>query len=316
MAEYVGHLGSGLVCFCARHKGGMSLYCSVLFIHHTDKCYMFSCAVLLASLLACNQELVQAFTAYNQMMERQHLNKATKASETTDSVQNRNGNGLPHGQHVPTDDLLSFGDTVGSGGNGAGVGNGHTYSNGHGASNGKSAVHNVPVTQNVSQDPFGDDPYYVGSQSDVSAAVKNGYVCELCSCCYFSNVFFFVQAKEECLHTDVVSPLSFFFLSSCYVVSGRTIRTKCLMRRRISDNSRSSRNSCRRLRSSRGNCTLSNSSCRTAVDQVKPHLVLFLSQLFPKHTTTNQFFHPSTAKKKIFLSNVIPAYSFWDKQSK
>lgn len=128
----------------------------------------------LTSLLACNQELVQAFTAYNQMMERQHLNKATKASETTDSVQNRNGNGLPHGQHVPTDDLMSFGDTVGSGGNGAGVGNGHTYSNGHGASNGKSAVHNVPVTQNVSQDPFGDDPYYVGSQSDVSTAVKNG----------------------------------------------------------------------------------------------------------------------------------------------
>lgn len=137
---------------------------------------MCSCAVLLASLLACNQELVQAFTAYNQMMERQHLNKATKASETTDSVQNRNGNGLSHGQHVPTDDLLSFGDTVGSGGDGAGVGNGHAYSNGHGASNGKSAVHNVPATQNVSQDPFGDESYYVGSQSDVSTAVKNGYV--------------------------------------------------------------------------------------------------------------------------------------------
>lgn len=92
-----------------------------------------------------------------------------------------------------------------------------------------------------------------------------------------------------------------FFLSSCYVVSGRTIRTRCLMRRRISDNSRSSRNSCRRLRSSRGNCTLSSSSCRTAVDQVKPHLVLFLWQLFPKHTTTNQLFHPSTAKKNLLV---------------
>ncbi|KAF9131943.1 putative actin patch assembly and actin polymerization protein [Mortierella sp. 14UC] len=127
----------------------------------------------LTSLLACNQELVQAFTAYNQMMERQHLNKATKASETANPLLSRNGNGLPNGQHVPTDDLLSFGDTQVAG-EGAGVGNGHAYSNGHGASNGKGAAHNVPASQNAAQDPFADEPYHVGSQNDVSTAVRMG----------------------------------------------------------------------------------------------------------------------------------------------
>ncbi|KAF9095744.1 putative actin patch assembly and actin polymerization protein [Mortierella sp. GBA35] len=113
----------------------------------------------LTSLLACNQELVQAFTAYNQMMERQHLSKATKASESGNAVQNRNGDA---DQHVPTQDLLSF-DTVGSG-NGAGVGNGHAHSNGNGhnaSANGKSVAHNI------AQDPFADEPYSVAPQSDV-----------------------------------------------------------------------------------------------------------------------------------------------------
>ncbi|KAF9931003.1 putative actin patch assembly and actin polymerization protein [Linnemannia zychae] len=113
----------------------------------------------LTSLLACNQELVQAFTAYNQMMERQHLKNATKASQTTD---NRNGNGFSHDKHVPTGDLMSFGDSFGSG-EGAGVGNGHAYSNGHGA-----------VLQNASQNPFGDEPYFTGTQSDATSAVKMG----------------------------------------------------------------------------------------------------------------------------------------------
>ncbi|KAF8942946.1 TOM1-like protein 2 [Haplosporangium gracile] len=151
----------------------------------------------LTSLLACNQELVQAFTAYNQMMERQHLNKATKASETTDSAQNRNDNELSHDQHVPTDNLLSFGDSVGSGGDGAGIGNGHAYSNGHGASNGKSAVHNVPAAQNATQDPFGDEPYYAGSQSDVSTAVKNGKRTDNQDKVFDASVYFRQQQEQQ-----------------------------------------------------------------------------------------------------------------------
>ncbi|KAF9912493.1 putative actin patch assembly and actin polymerization protein [Linnemannia zychae] len=150
----------------------------------------------LTSLLACNQELVQAFTAYNQMMERQHLNKATKASETVEPLQNRNGNGLSNDQHVPTDDLLSFGDTLGTG-EGAGVGNGHAYSNGHGASNGKSAVHNVPVAQNVAQDPFADEPYHVGSQNDVATAVKMGKRADNQDKVFDASAYFRQQQEQQ-----------------------------------------------------------------------------------------------------------------------
>ena len=152
MAEYVFFFISGADPCNWRGRLRFVYYLTALLTYVTFRC-------LLASLLACNQELVQAFTAYNQMMERQHLSKATKASETGNAAHNRNGD---DDQYVPTQDLLSFG-TVGSG-DGAGVGNGHAHSNGNGRSanaNGKSVAHNV------AQDPFADEPYSVALQSDV-----------------------------------------------------------------------------------------------------------------------------------------------------
>ncbi|KAF9292023.1 putative actin patch assembly and actin polymerization protein [Mortierella alpina] len=131
----------------------------------------------LTSLLACNQELVQAFTAYNQMMERQHLSKVTKASELVDVVPKRTGDASPNGQHNPNEDLMSFVDNTGvnqGAGVGNGVSNGHTYSNGNGVANGngKSAV-SPPATKQET-DPFGDTPYFVTGPADVAAAVKMG----------------------------------------------------------------------------------------------------------------------------------------------
>ncbi|KAF9557720.1 hypothetical protein EC968_007500 [Mortierella alpina] len=131
----------------------------------------------LTSLLACNQELVQAFTAYNQMMERQHLSKVTKASELVDVVPKRTGDASPNGQHSPSEDLMSFAEntSVNQGaGVGNGVSNGHAHSNGNGVANGngKSAV--SPQASKQEADPFGDTPYFVTGPADVAAAVKMG----------------------------------------------------------------------------------------------------------------------------------------------
>ncbi|KAF9301367.1 putative actin patch assembly and actin polymerization protein [Mortierella antarctica] len=130
----------------------------------------------LTSLLACNQELVQAFTAYNQMMERQHLSKVTKASQ----------NDLPTTQPPeakPNQDLISFGDGAGVGigqgaGNGFGDSNGHSngnlngkYTNGNPVSNGKGSA---LASSQPAKDPFADEPYYVTGAAEVATAVKMG----------------------------------------------------------------------------------------------------------------------------------------------
>lgn len=130
----------------------------------------------IASLLACNQELVQAFTAYNQMMERQHLSKVTKASQ----------NDIPVTQPTdtkPNQDLISFGDGAGVGvgqgiGNGFGDSNGHSngnhngkYTNGGPVSNGKGST---PAASQPTKDPFADEPYYVAGAAEVATAVKMG----------------------------------------------------------------------------------------------------------------------------------------------
>ncbi|KFH67406.1 hypothetical protein MVEG_06139 [Podila verticillata NRRL 6337] len=130
----------------------------------------------LTSLLACNQELVQAFTAYNQMMERQHLSKVTKASQ----------NDIPATQPTdtkPNQDLISFGDGAGVG-VGQGHGNGYVESNGQGngnlngkhtngtpVSNGKGST---AVLSQPAKDPFADEPYYVTGAAEVATAVKMG----------------------------------------------------------------------------------------------------------------------------------------------
>lgn len=144
--------------------------------HHLLIAFTFDLDSLTASLLACNQELVQAFTAYNQMMERQHLNKVTKASQ----------NDIPATQ--PTDtkltqDLLSFGDGAGVG-VGQGHGNGYVESNvqGNGNLNGKNTngtpVSNgkgsTAVSSQPAKDPFADEPYYVTGAAEVATAVKMG----------------------------------------------------------------------------------------------------------------------------------------------
>ncbi|KAF9582798.1 TOM1-like protein 2 [Lunasporangiospora selenospora] len=137
----------------------------------------------LTSLLACNQELVQAFTAYNQMMERQHLARVTKASQLTDAPRS-NGK-----QNPAPEDLISFND-------GAGVGNRTYQSNGGNhvlpTSTTTAAVpqttsvlasppvltgnHNGGITATESSaDPFGDPtPYFVSGPNDAPSAVKLG----------------------------------------------------------------------------------------------------------------------------------------------
>lgn len=130
---------------------------------------------LVAALLSANQELVQAFTAYNQMMESHHLSRVTKASEMTDVVPNRNGDSLSNSQFSPTHDLISFDDN-----DGAGVGHGHSNNNGASTGNGKgvSSDHkgaSASVMQPTSN-PFSDESYYVAGPADVASAVKMGYV--------------------------------------------------------------------------------------------------------------------------------------------
>lgn len=117
----------------------------------------------LAALLAANQDLVQAFTAYNQMMESHHLNRVTKVSEQESP--NRNGDSLSNGQFSPTHDLMSFDDN-----DGAGVGHGH-HSNG----NGKGVSNDHRGAQSTAN-PFSDEPYFVAGPDDVTSAVKMGYV--------------------------------------------------------------------------------------------------------------------------------------------
>ncbi|KAF9427876.1 putative actin patch assembly and actin polymerization protein [Podila epigama] len=138
----------------------------------------------LTSLLACNQELVQAFTAYNQMMERQHLSRVTKASVMTDVPTSQ-----PTVAQSPvneTHDLISFGygSGVGNGnshgdnnvlGNGNGNGNlNGKHANGNGTSNGKAPSAAVGAAPPVSRNPFEDEPYFVTGPADVAAAVKMG----------------------------------------------------------------------------------------------------------------------------------------------
>ncbi|KAF9364350.1 putative actin patch assembly and actin polymerization protein [Mortierella sp. NVP85] len=118
----------------------------------------------LTALLAANQDLVQAFTAYNQMMESHHLSKVTKASEL-DSP-NRNGDSLSNGQFSPTQDLMSFDDN-----DGAGVG-GHGRSH-HSNGNGKGVANDYRGAQSTAN-PFSDEPYFVSGPDDVSSAVKMG----------------------------------------------------------------------------------------------------------------------------------------------
>ncbi|KAF9963812.1 putative actin patch assembly and actin polymerization protein [Modicella reniformis] len=127
----------------------------------------------LTALLSANQEIVQAFTAYNQMMESHHLNRITKASEMADVIPNRNGDSLSNGQFRPSNDLISFDNN-----NGAGVGLRHSNSNGTTTGNGKgvSSNHNgtSTATSQPTSNPFADEPYFVTGPADVASAVKMG----------------------------------------------------------------------------------------------------------------------------------------------
>ncbi|KAI1319768.1 putative actin patch assembly and actin polymerization protein [Mortierella claussenii] len=154
--------------------------------------------------LTCNQELVQAFTAYNQMMERQHLSKVTKASEMVDVVPTRSAENSPNGLRNPQD-LMSFNDGNGAGVGGKSVGNGHTHSNGNGVStgNGKSMsasptgpLGSVP-TQTASADPFSDEPYFVTGPADVAAAVKMGKRTDNQDKIFDASAFFRQQQLEQ-----------------------------------------------------------------------------------------------------------------------
>lgn len=123
----------------------------------------------LTALLAANQELVQAFTSYNQMMERHHLDQVTRASEMTDVVPNRNGDTLTSDPFNTTHDLISFDNNEG-----AGVGLGRAHSNGGSTGNGKGVSAEHKGSADEPANPFADEGYYVAGPADVAAAVKMG----------------------------------------------------------------------------------------------------------------------------------------------
>ncbi|KAF9437417.1 putative actin patch assembly and actin polymerization protein [Entomortierella beljakovae] len=143
----------------------------------------------LTSLLACNQELVQAFTAYDQMMERQHMNKITKVSEMTNVVPDRareplfnnndnNNNNVNNNSNNPfdnDDDLIAFNSNEGAG-VGNGKGNGYPSPNGSRVStgNGKSTSPSHNGAKSPAADPFSDEPFFTTGPADVAAAVKMG----------------------------------------------------------------------------------------------------------------------------------------------
>ncbi|KAF9104013.1 hypothetical protein BGX27_010272 [Mortierella sp. AM989] len=158
----------------------------------------------ITSLLACNQELVQAFTAYDQMMERQHLNKVSRVSEMVDVVPTRSLEAPPTNPFNPNQDLMSFNDGDGVGvGNGAG--NGYAHSNGNNISpgNGKRASPNYngatnPVTSPISPaDPFTDEPFFTTGPADVSAAVKMGKRTDNQDKVFDASAFFKQQQLEQ-----------------------------------------------------------------------------------------------------------------------
>ncbi|KAG0012537.1 putative actin patch assembly and actin polymerization protein [Entomortierella chlamydospora] len=158
----------------------------------------------LTSLLACNQELVQAFTAYDQMMERQHLSKVTKVSEMTDIVPARAHPSAPKAPFDPNQDLMSFNDGVGAGvGNGAGNGYGHSNGNGNSVGEGKrvSPNHNGatnPAIAPVSApDPFADEPYFTAGPADIAAAVKMGKRTDNQDNVFDASAFFRQQQIEQ-----------------------------------------------------------------------------------------------------------------------
>ncbi|KAF9162580.1 putative actin patch assembly and actin polymerization protein [Actinomortierella ambigua] len=91
----------------------------------------------LTSLLACNQELVQAFTVYNQMMERQQLQRITRASAiATGVVPTASGTTAVEGKRRSPSPEHVGGAYAGVGGGAAGAG--YALSNGH--SNGQQTA--------------------------------------------------------------------------------------------------------------------------------------------------------------------------------
>ncbi|GJJ75260.1 LAS seventeen-binding protein 5 [Entomortierella parvispora] len=152
----------------------------------------------LTALLACNQELVQAFTAYNQMMERQHLNRVTKASEMVDVVPPHSPEEhSPSRQQSPSEDLISLGAGVGgveAAGNGHAPHSGASNGNGLGNGNGKGVAHNGSSAQ---PDPFADEPYYVTGPADVNAAVKMGKRADNQDKIFDASAYFRQQQLEQ-----------------------------------------------------------------------------------------------------------------------
>ncbi|KAF9173425.1 hypothetical protein BGX20_003237 [Mortierella sp. AD010] len=158
----------------------------------------------LTSLLACNQELVQAFTAYDQMMERQHLSKVTKVSEMTDIVPARAQPSAPKTPFDPNQDLMSFNDGAGTGvGNGAGNGYGHSNGNGNSVGEGKrvapnhNGATNTATAPTSAADPFADEPYYTAGPADVAAAVKMGKRTDNQDNVFDASAFFKQQQIEQ-----------------------------------------------------------------------------------------------------------------------
>ncbi|KAG0227560.1 putative actin patch assembly and actin polymerization protein [Actinomortierella wolfii] len=149
----------------------------------------------LTSLLACNQELVQAFNVYNQMMDRQQMQRIQRASTMTDVVSNAPGAAVimeGNGKRRSPSPEQTGSAYAGVGGNA--TSNGHT--NGYPATTTAAPQRSTPPSSQTQQawqhqqqaqvvpsshdvaapeeNPFADEPYFVTGPADVAAAVKMG----------------------------------------------------------------------------------------------------------------------------------------------
>ncbi|KAF9993933.1 putative actin patch assembly and actin polymerization protein [Entomortierella chlamydospora] len=126
---------------CQTLHGGIRIYLNEVTasVAPNEKC--------LAGLLNSNEELIRALAAYDHMMERNSLDKASRIINT---------------EHVPPAleyQIVEYLD------NGAGVGAGYITI----SSNGKDKH---TIGGQATFDPFADDAYYV---SDITTAIKNEY---------------------------------------------------------------------------------------------------------------------------------------------
>ncbi|KAG0358359.1 hypothetical protein BGZ54_010459 [Gamsiella multidivaricata] len=122
----------------------------------------------LTSLLACNEELVMAFTAYDNMIERCRSTRTVRANQSIDVTAAQQASGLQHIHNKTSDMLIQRPIAIDEG---SGVGSGYTLMD---SINSKSkGVSQSPKLESYAG-PFANDLYRISEPGDVSTAIRNG----------------------------------------------------------------------------------------------------------------------------------------------